>query len=183
MNSCFVHRLGLLTLGVALLSMGTASAADVSTIASLAIAKVAIAPTLDPKASLGAWTDIRAMTLPWDVQHQRPASESSIARIATDGKDFFLRFDVKQREELLQQQHANNVGDGTDDEVWVDFWPGGNSGFFYQFAATSNGTHFQYSSENTAYAPTWDSAGTVVDGGFTITMRIPYKIMRVRSNT
>lgn len=183
MNSCFVHRLGLLTLGVALLSMGTASAADVSTIASLAIAKVASAPTLDPKASLGAWTDIRAMTLPWDVQHQRPASESSIARIATDGKDFFLRFDVKQREELLQQQHANNVGDGTDDEVWVDFWPGGNSGFFYQFAATSNGTHFQYSSENTAYAPTWDSAGTVVDGGFTITMRIPYKIMRVPSNT
>ena len=56
MNSCFVHRLGLLTLGVALLSMGTASAANVSTIASLAIAKVASAPTLDPKASLGAWT-------------------------------------------------------------------------------------------------------------------------------
>ena len=65
----------------------------------------------------------------------------------------------------------------------TDARPEGNSGFLYQFAATSNGTYFQYSSENTAYAPAWDSAGTVVDGGFTITMRIPYKIMRVPSDT
>jgi hypothetical protein len=85
---------------------------------------------------------------------------------------------VKQRERLMAQQHANNVGDGTDDEVWIDLWPSGNAGFYYQFAATSNGTHFQYSTENTAYAPTWDSRGATNDGGYTVTMKIPLRIMR-----
>jgi len=78
----------------------------------------------------------------------------------------------------MAQQHTNEVGDGTDDEVWIDLWPNGNSGFYYQFAVTSNGTHFQYSSENTAYSPTWTSFGTAFDGGFTITMRIPIKVLR-----
>jgi hypothetical protein len=159
-----------------------ALAADGPTIGSLAIPAVTEPLSLDPKAPLGAWAAIPAVTLAWDVQHQAPASESAIARVATDGRSFYLRFDVKQREALLQQQHTNNVGDGTDDEVWVDFWPGGNSGFFYQFAATSNGTHFQYSGENTAYAPEWTSAGAVVDGGFVVTMRIPYRIMRIPSD-
>jgi len=97
-------------------------------------------------------------------------------------QNFFVRFDVAQREGLLQQQHTNDVGDGTDDEVWVDFWPGGNHGFFYQFAVNSNGTHWQYSGENTAYSPTWQSAGAVIDGGFVTTLRIPMKIMRIPSD-
>ncbi|GAC1406903.1 MAG: hypothetical protein NVSMB64_13130 [Candidatus Velthaea sp.] len=172
----------LLALIVLLAAPAVAARAE-TTLGSLAIPSIAAAPPLDPKAPAAAWDGIPAVALTWDVQHQRPASEASTARIATDGKDFFVRFDVAQRETLLQQQHTNNVGDGTDDEVWVDFWPGGNSGFFYQFAATSNGTHFQYSGENTAYAPTWEPAGAVVEGGFVTTMRIPINVMRVPSNT
>ena len=149
-----------------------------STIGVLSIATVATAPSLDPKATLDTWKEISPVTLGWDVQHQRPATESSVARLSTDGKNFYARFDVKQRETLLQAQHANNVGDGTDDEVWVDLWPNGNKGFYYQFAATSNGTHFQYSSENTGYQPTWDSFGATLDGGFTVTMKIPLDILR-----
>ena len=78
----------------------------------------------------------------------------------------------------MAQQHTNDVGDGTDDEVWIDLWPNGNAGFYYQFAATSNGTHFQYSSENTAYSPTWTSFGASYAGGFTVTMKIPIAVMR-----
>ena len=122
------------------------------------------------------------MTLGWDVQHERPASEPATARLATDGTFFYARFDVKQRETLLQTQHANNVGDGTDDEVWTDLWPSGNKGFYYQFAATSNGTHFQYSSENNAYQPTWESFGATYRGGFTITMKIPIDVLRGTGN-
>ncbi len=146
----------------------------------LAIPTVQAPPPLDPKADPATWKDTAAFALPWDVQHQKAASEPATARIATDGTNIYVRFDATQREALLAQQHTNDVGDGTDDEVWVDFWPNGNSGFYYQFAANPNGTRWQYSSENTAYSPTWSSFGTAYAGGFTVTMKIPIKVMRGR---
>jgi hypothetical protein len=152
--------------------------ATTTTIGTYAIPTVTAPPELDPKADAATWKDIAPVALGWDVQHQRPSSESTQARLATDGTSFYARFDVKQREGLLQTQHANNIGDGTDDEVWVDLWPNGNKGFYYQFAATSNGTHFQYSSENTSYQPTWQSYGATYAGGFTVTMKIPLDILR-----
>jgi hypothetical protein len=144
----------------------------------IAIPAVTQAPSLDPKADAAVWSQAATVTLPWDVQHQRPATEPTTAQLATDGANVYVRFEARQREPLLAKQHTNDVGDGTDDEVWIDLWPGGNAGFYYQFAATSNGTHYQYSSENTAYAPTWESAGSAHAGGFTVTMRIPLRIMR-----
>ena len=163
----------------ALATCGAASALQPApTIGSLAISNVTVSPTLDPQAPDTAWKDVAPVTLGWDVQHDRPASELSTARLASDGKYFFARFDVKQRETLLQAQRTNNVGDGTDDEVWVDLWPNGNKGFYYQFAATSNGTHFQYSSENTGYQPTWEAFGATYTGGYTVTMKIPLNILR-----
>jgi len=156
----------------------TGAPGTATTIGTLAIPNVAAAPLLNPKADAATWKDIVPVELAWDVQHQHAASELTTARLITDGKFFYARFDVKQREGLLQTQHGNNIGDGTDDEVWVDLWPNGNKGFYYQFAATSNGTHFQYSSENTAYAPTWDSFGATYTGGFTVTMKIPLDVLR-----
>jgi hypothetical protein len=155
-----------------------ARAVSSTTIGTLSVTTVTAPPPLDPKADVSAWSAITPVTLAWDVQHERPASELTTAGLATDGKFVYARFDVKQREGLLQNQHTNNVGDGTDDEVWVDLWPSGNKGFYYQFAATSNGTHFQYSSENTAYEPTWESYGKAYAGGFTVTMKIPINVMR-----
>src|SRR5450432_4420147 len=150
--------------------------------ASITVPVVAAAPPLDPKGAVTEWSGAAAASLPWDVQNGRASSQPTTARIVTDGKNLFVRFDVSQREGLLSQQHANDVGDGTDDEVWIDMWPNGNTGFYYQFAATSNGTHYQYSSENTAYAPTWESHGSAYPGGFIVTMRIPISIMRGSGN-
>ncbi len=144
----------------------------------IALPALTAPPPLDPKADPAGWSGAATVALPWDVQHQRPATEPATVRLAADGANLYLRFDVQQREPLLVQQHTNDVGDGTDDEVWVDLWPSGNAGFYYQFAATSNGTHYQYSSENTAYAPTWESYGSARAGGFTVTMRIPLRVLR-----
>ena len=154
------------------------AAAESAPAKALAVPTVQAAPPLDPKADLAGWKDAVSVSLPWDVQHQKASSEPTTARIATDGTNIYVRFDVKQREGLLAQQHTNDVGDGTDDEVWIDLWPNGSSGFYYQFAATSNGTHYQYSSENTAYSPTWTSFGHASGDGFTVTMQIPIKVMR-----
>ena len=157
---------------------GPARAQAAASPATLAIPTVTVPPPLDPAADPAAWKDAAAVALPWDVQHQKASSEPTTARIATDNTNIYVRFDVKQRETLLAQQRTNDVGDGTDDEVWVDFWPNGNSGFFYQFAANSNGTRWQYSSENTAYSPTWTSFGAASGNDYVVTMKIPIKVMR-----
>ncbi len=157
--------------------------AVVATLGTTVIPAVTSPPPLDPHSPPSAWAAIPSEALTWDVQHAAKSTEPATAQVATDGANVYVRFDVRQRETLLAQQHNNNVGDGTDDEVWIDLWPGGNSGFFYQFAATANGTHFQYSSENTAYAPTWESFGASDPGGFVVTMRIPMKIMRGSGKT
>ncbi len=171
-SATLVLAVGLTTTGQALAQ--TASAPGTT----LAIPTVQAPPPLDPKADAAAWKDAATVALPWDVQHQRVASEPATARIATDGTNIYVRFDVKQRETLLAQQRTNDVGDGTDDEVWIDLWPNGNSGFYYQFAANSNGTRWQYSSENTAYSPTWTSFGAASGNDYTVTMKIPIKVMR-----
>ncbi|HEX3548867.1 MAG TPA: hypothetical protein VHT53_00720, partial [Candidatus Elarobacter sp.] len=63
----------------------------------LAIPTVASPPPLDPKDDGAAWKDAALVPLPWDVQHQRPSSEPSSARIATDGANIYVRFEVAQR--------------------------------------------------------------------------------------
>ena len=57
----------------------------------------------------------------------------------------------------------------SDDAVWVDLWPTGPTGFEYQFEANPNGSHNESSSENTAFAPHWDSRGAVTADGYTVT--------------
>jgi hypothetical protein len=135
-------------------------------------------PPLDPAAPIAGWAKTAGLTLPWDAVRSRPASEATKAWIATDGHSLFVRFDATQHEPIAAQQHTNDVGQGNDDEVWVDLWPNGISGYFYQFYATPNGTHYEYSSENTAYSPNWESQGAVVAGGYSVTMQIPFDVLR-----
>ena len=168
----------LLALSGALVPAAATAAEAVGQPGTLTIPTLAVAPPLDPALDAASWKDAASVRLPWDVQHQRSASEPATARIATDGAMLYVRFDAPQRERIMAQQHTNDAGDGTDDEVWIDLWPNGNAGFYYEFAATSNGTHFQYSSENTAYAPTWSSFGAERASGFTVTMKIPIAVMR-----
>ena len=135
-------------------------------------------PPLDPGAQLSDWAQASNFDLTWNAVKSRPASEETKAWISTDGRSLYVRFDAKQSESIAAAQHTNDVGQGSDDEVWIDLWPNGISGYFYQFFATPNGTHYQYSSENTAYSPNWESQGAVHAGGYTVTMRIPFDVLR-----
>lgn len=144
----------------------------------LVINSVASAPPLDPMADISAWASAPTADLTWDVQGGRLSRERAVARVTTDGSALFVRFDVEQREPIVDTQRTNDVGQGTDDVVWVDLWPNGTSGFQYQFFSTPNGTHYETSTENTTYAPRWTSYGAVHDGGYTVTMKIPFGVMR-----
>jgi len=139
----------------------------------LAVSAVQSGPPIDGSMDHDAWRNAKSVTLPWDLQGHKPAPDPTTAYIETDGTYLYVAFDAKQRSAIIATQHTNDAGEGSDDEVSVDFWPGGLNGFFYQFSANPIGTHYQSSSENSGYRPTWSSAGTVKNGEYIVTMKIP----------
>ncbi len=147
-----------------------------------AIATLAMPTSTDPPALTPTTTAVTSwptptMSLDRDVVHGRPASEPTVVHSETDGQYLYVRFDVTQKEPITATQHNNDVGQGSDDGVWVDLWPTGPNGFFYQFQATPNGTHYEQSSENTGFSPQWEAAGETTPTGYVVTMKIPLKVI------
>jgi len=145
--------------------------------ATLQVPSLGTPPPLAPDAA-GAWAATTPLALQRDVVHARSATEATAVQAATDGKYLYVRFDVTQSEPVVATQHSDDVGQGSDDAVWVDLWPQGTQGFFYQFQATPNGTHYEASSENTAFAPHWESHGSSSPHGYVVTMAIPLGVIR-----
>ena len=114
----------------------------------------------------------------WDLEGHKQALDHTTAYIETDGTFLYIGFDAKQSSSVVATQHTNNAGLGTDDQVSVYLWPGGRNGFNYQFTSNPIGTHYQFSSENSAYEPVWTSTGKIVAGGYQVVMRIPLRVMR-----
>jgi|SRR5579884_731123 len=154
---------------------------------SVTVPLVQTAPTLDPSAPANAWPAAASVQLPWDVAHGQPAADPTTARISTDGKFVYVRFDALQHEPVIANQRGNdlitggsNIGGGiawSDDSVWVDLWPTGPGGFQYLFESNANGAHNEASSENAQFAPQWESAGRVTGNGYTVTMAIPLAVV------
>lgn len=164
--------------------------------ASLTVPSVTTAPAPDPRLPAAGWSQAASAALTWDVVHTADAAEPTTVRVATDGRMLYVRFDATQREAVVATQHSNDVVTGgstgqngvlswsSDDAVWVDLWPTGPTGFEYQFEANPNGSHNESSSENTAFAPHWDSRGAETPDGYTVTMAIPLRVLRgARSGT
>jgi hypothetical protein len=163
--------------------------AALAALAALDVPKVEAPPSLDPRASAESWTQPVPATLTWDVVHGRPASELTDVRTATDGRYLYVRFDAKQQGSVMISQHGDDAISGgsvgsngslswsNDDAVWVDLWPNGAGGFEYQFESNPGGSHNEYSTENTAFAPHWESRGKTVAGGYVVTMAIPLDVI------
>ena len=144
-------------------------------------------PPLQASAPVTTWNAHASAALSWDVGHARAAADATTVHIATDGKFLYVRFDAQQREPVMAAQHSDdtvaggsNINGGiawTDDAVWVDLWPTGPAGFQYQFEANPNGAHNEASSENTAFAPAWQSHGATTADGYVVTMAIPLGVI------
>lgn len=147
-----------------------------SPIGSIDIPHVASGPPIDGSLADPAWKQAAKVQLGYNLRDHRAAPEETTAYVLTDGAFVYVGFDARQRAPIRAVQHTNNVGQDTDDEVQVDFWPNGTS-FQYAFFATPIGTHYQFCSENNSFQPTWTSAGKIVDGGFVVTMKIPLAVM------
>ncbi len=155
----------------------------------VAIPVLTAAPPLDAHLPATSWPDAATFDLPWDVVHVRAADEPATVRVASDARFIYVRFDVTQRAAVVASQHNNDTISGgsqgnngslswsSDDAVWVDLWPTGATGFMYQFESNPIGAHNASSSENSAFSPQWQSFGAVRDGGYTVTMAIPFDVL------
>jgi hypothetical protein len=154
------------------------------------VVAVTVPPPLDPHAPDAAWPLAPPLMLAWDVVHTRTADDPTTVRVASDGRFLYVRFDAVQREPVVATQHSNDTVTGgsqgtngnlawsTDDAVWVDLWPTGPTGFQYQFQSNPNGAHNEASSENSGFAPQWQSRGALTAGGYTVTMAIPLAVLK-----
>ncbi|HZW53482.1 MAG TPA: hypothetical protein VFF00_05560 [Candidatus Elarobacter sp.] len=173
-----MRRLPIFVLGVLLAVLAASPAYAISARPELAIPHVAKGPVIDGTLTDEAWKSAKQVPLQYDLRHKGPPLQKTDVYVLSDDKALYVAFDAVQTSEIVANQRTDDVGFDTDDEVQVDLWPGGPLGFRYLFTATPLGTHYQHSSENSVYAPKWQSVGKLRPGGFTVTMRIPYDVMR-----
>lgn len=154
-----------------------------------AVPLVQSAPVLDPRKPVSTWPPEAGdpIELPWNVADASRARDGTTVHVATDGKFLYVRFDAVQHEPVIANQHSDDVivggsnfGGGlawTDDSVWVDLWPTGPGGFQYQFESNAIGAHNEASTENTQFAPQWETHGAITADGYTVTMAIPMAVV------
>jgi hypothetical protein len=156
-----------LTLALAAL-LAAAGIAPALAASDLTVPVASTAPTVDPNADETAFDPAALAQLSWNSTKNAAADESTNARITTDGKYLYVRFDATQKE-LIVSDKANG------DLVWVDLWPSGSSGPAYRFASSPDGT--AEATASTGTAPAVQASGTSFPGGYTVTMKIPLASM------
>jgi hypothetical protein len=139
-------------------------------------------PVLPAMPSMGGVIDdswSKAVKLPvlFDFTYQR-SGEPTDAYVAQDPSGLDVAFAVTQHATLTASQQTNGAGVSSDDSVSVVLWPQGTNGFRYRFTANALGARYQTSSENSVYAPTWIAAAQRTPAGYTVTMHIPWNVIR-----
>jgi hypothetical protein len=160
-------------LALALLALPEAAAADtLSTQVPLLPAVPSMSGAIDD-----SWSKAVKLPVLFDFTYQRPG-EPTDAFVAQDPSGLDVAFVVTQRAALTASQQTNGPGVSSDDRVAVTLWPQGTNGFRYRFVANALGARYQSSSENSAYEPTWIAAARRTASGYTVTMHIPWIIIR-----
>mgnify|MGYP001214898083 CR=1 FL=1 len=144
----------------------------------VSLPRAVVAPPIDGDLSNPAWAQAAKIPLDFNLRNRQPADQPTTVYAITDDTYLYIAADARQREPLAATQHTNDVALENDDYFEIDLWPSGANGFTYEFSVNPIGTHNQRSSENTAYAPAWKSAGRSVAGGYQVTMRIPLAAIR-----
>ena len=123
------------------------------------------------------WSKAVKLPVLFDFTYQR-SGEPTDAYVAQDPTGLDVAFSVTQRSAATLSQQTNGPGVASDDNVSVVLWPQGTQGFRYRFTANALGARYQTSSENSVYAPTWIAAAQRTPSGYTVTMHIPWNVIR-----
>lgn len=130
-----------------------------------------------------SWTPAARAALESDYTYRRPAEEPTAVYVAQDGAALDIAFVVAQHEPLTARQISNGSAVMSDDYVGVYLFPQGTRGFSYGFFANPRGARYQFSSENSAYAPQWEAVARETATGYVVTMRIPLDVIRAGGST
>lgn len=145
-----------------------ASALPASAASAISVPTSQTAPSVDPRADDSTFQPAAVAQLGWNSTQSRDANEETIARVTTDGKYLYVRFDASQQERIASAAVTDAKSDG--DLVWIDVQPGA-SGASYRFAAAPDGSSGASASQGSA--PAFTASGATYDGGYTVTMKIP----------
>jgi hypothetical protein len=134
---------------------------------------------VDGTADGQGWKKGSQVELEHEITYGKVApGDSTQVRLLADRSYLYVSYVVTQAAPITDTQKTNGVGWGTDDGVGVALWPGGRNGFQYTFESNPSGNHYQYSSENTAFQPTWSSVGRAAKNGYEVTMAIPLSVIK-----
>lgn len=171
----FVYRVAIV--GMALLLTSSIARAVTAAGPSVTVPQLSSAPHVNGVIE-ASWDGAAKVNLRFDYPYRRAATEPTTVYIAQSGKALYFAWDVHQREPLTVGQTTNGGGVFNDDHVAIALYPQGSQGFMYIFRSNMDGARDQSSTENSAYAPQWESAGHKTPYGYQVTERIPLGVMR-----
>lgn len=145
------------------------------------VPKLPSAPPLDAALD-GAWSSATLLHLAHEATYRKAAVENTAVRIGTYGGSLYVAFAAKQSEPMTATQVTDGPGVLSGDGVMVHIWPNGLNGFSYWFATNLYGARDQYSSENSAYAPSWVAFARRGHDSYVAIMKIPMNALRVEKN-
>ena len=116
-----------------------------------------------------------------NITTRRPAADSTEAYVLYDDANLYVAFVCHQREPIVANQTANDVGFGLDDFVGVGLDTSGNGSQAYYFETTPRGVRYEQASETARYQPRWQAAAQVSPGVWRAVLVIPLAAMRIRS--
>ncbi|MHB8375313.1 MAG: DOMON domain-containing protein [Vulcanimicrobiaceae bacterium] len=130
-----------------------------------------------------SWKGAARIIVGYDFTNHRPAAKPTTVYVGQDPTGLDVAFVVTQAQAVEASTLTNGPAVQNDDNVGVFIAPQGAQGFGYQFFANARGARTQSSSENTAYAPRWTAVGRIAPLGYTVTMHIPFAILRTGGST
>lgn len=116
-----------------------------------------------------------------DTANGRPARLQTDAYLLYDERNLYVGFRCAQRGvPIIATQNIDNAGVTSDDHVTFSVDTSGNGQRTYTFDVSPTGVHDEASSENSRYAPRWESTASVSGGDYTVLMVIPLRDLRAQ---
>lgn len=169
--------------GIVLLALGIGMLGAASRTDSFKAVKAQNPPAAGATLSDAAWQEALKADRFINLTQRSNAPLPTTAYILYDDNYLYIAFDCSQRGiPITASQNIDNASVGRDDHVtvWID--ASGNGARVYSFSATPRGVHDETSNENARYTPPWNSAATISNGNYVVTMQIPLSDLRSQSD-
>ncbi len=178
----FRHLVSTLAAALTIVAAALPAVAGVDQTTSVAAAKTATPPALSAALTDPAWTHALTAADFTDFTDRVPAKLRTVAYFLYDDHNLYIAFHAEQHGvPIIATQNVDHIGLGTDDHVTVWLDTSGNGARVYSFAVSPRGVRSESSSENTRFAPTWQSAAHVdANGDYNVMMIVPLTVLRAQ---